>query len=256
MAIEWDPRNRRWVDYSGMTPPDRLRSLPPPPNPGATGIQWDPRYQRYEDRNWQNDRRRLDELPPPPGSPAAQNQGRQAPTPDMTPTPPGASLADAMRREIEMPGEEEYYNRQIGAMNRLFGARQQVAQTGLANAMLSRGRGQSGYMSTGMANIARQFGDQFASGVNNLNDERFTARESRFQRSLDRQFDREQAEKNYQYQMGLLKEQQKAGSGESWLSSLGALGQAYTQYRYGRGDSTNSGRPTNPGTSQQDDEDY
>jgi len=130
----------------------------------------------------------------------------------------------------DLPGEDDYYKRQIGQVQRALGAQAQGSENSLAEALATRGFGAGTLTGSGYADIQRQTGAQLQTALGGINDARFAAREGRINAAQGRVFQDQQAFKNFQYQLQILKMQlaaqgksDQAGLIEGLLSNLAQL---------------------------------
>ena len=123
----------------------------------------------------------------------------------------------------DLPGEDDYYKRQIGQAQRVLGAQSQAAEGSLNEALAQRGFGAGTLTGTGYADIQRQTGQQLGNALNSINDARFTAREGRINAAQGRVFQDQQSAKNFQYQLQILKMQLEAQGNSAQAGMIGGI---------------------------------
>lgn len=123
----------------------------------------------------------------------------------------------------DLPGEQAYYDRQIGSVQRALGAQRDSAAMNLGQALAARGMGGSSVASDAYANLSRGYGQQLGQALGDIENSRFAAREQRIQRAQDRQFQDQQARKNFEYQLALLKTQLASQGRSDVLSYIDSL---------------------------------
>lgn len=145
-----------------------------------------------------------------------------------TPTTPAAPVDPVAAAGNSLPGEDAYYNRQMGNVSRILAARQRSTTSNLYDALNSRGFGQSSEVARGAGQISQAYGSSLADALGNIQNNQFAAREQRIQNAQNQQFQSGMADKNFQYQLQLLKTQLAAqghsdvlGFIDSFLSGLG-----------------------------------
>ena len=151
------------------------------------------------------------------------------------PKPPVAAVDPVTAAGQALPGEDEYYNRQYGNVSRILAARQRASTTGLYDALNSRGFGQSSEVARGAGQISQAYGSSLADALGNIQNNQFAARERRIENAQNRQFQSGMADKNFQYQLQLLKTQLASQGHSDLLGIIDSLISGAAQYFGGGG---------------------
>lgn len=139
-----------------------------------------------------------------------------------------------------LPGEDEYYNRQMGNVSRILAARQRSTTSNLYDALNARGFGQSSEVARGAGQISQAYGSSLADALGNIQNNQFAARERRIENAQNQQFQSGMADKNFQYQLQLLKTQLASQGHSDLLGIIDSLISGAAQY-FAPGDKNTSG---------------
>jgi len=156
------------------------------------------------------------------------------------PNPPVAAVDPVTAAGEPLPGEDSYYNRQMGNVSRILAARQRASTTGLYDALNSRGFGQSSEVARGAGQISQAYGSSLADALGNIQNNQFAARERRIENAQNRQFQSGMADKNFQYQLQLLKTQLASQGHSDILGMIDSLISGAAQY-FGSGGGSSGG---------------
>lgn len=125
-----------------------------------------------------------------------------------SPQNPGFDPVAAAGRSL--PGEDAFYQNQIGVAQRALGAQRDSAQMNLGQALETRGFGSSSLVGQDAAGINRDYGARLGDVLGNVQGAQFASRERRIENAQNQAFQSGQSQKNFQYQMALLKAQLQA----------------------------------------------
>jgi len=171
-----------------------------------------------------------------------QRRGTTTPgVPDAPTTPKPPAVDPVAAAGQPLPGEDEYYNRQYGNVSRILAARQRASTTGLYDALNARGFGQSSEVARGAGQISQAYGSSLADALGNIQNNQFAARERRIENAQNQQFQSGMADKNFQYQLQLLKTQLASQGHSDLLGIIDSLISGAAQYFGGGGSGGSSG---------------
>lgn len=125
-----------------------------------------------------------------------------------SPQNPGFDPVAAAGRSL--PGEDAFYQNQIGVAQRALGAQRDSATMNLGQALETRGFGSSSLMGQGAASINQDYGARLGDVLGNIQGAQFASRERRIENAQNQAFQSGQSQKNFQYQLALLKAQLQA----------------------------------------------
>lgn len=169
--------------------------------------------------------------------PDVYNRGNTAPG---TPAPPVGKVDPVTAAGNPLPGEDAYYNRQMGNVSRILAARQRSTTSNLYDALNARGFGQSSEVARGAGQISQAYGSSLADALGNIQNNQFAARERRIENAQNQQFQSGMADKNFQYQLQLLKTQLASQGHSDLLGIIDSLISGAAQY-FAPGDKNTSG---------------
>lgn len=164
--------------------------------------------------------------------PDVYNRGNTAPG---TPAPPVDKVDPVTAAGNPLPGEDAYYNRQMGNVSRILAARQRSTTSNLYDALNARGFGQSSEVARGAGQISQAYGSSLADALGNIQNNQFAARERRIENAQNQQFQSGMADKNFQYQLQLLKTQLASQGHSDLLGIIDSLISGAAQYFGGGG---------------------